>query len=385
MLNFEFATAGRILFGDGVVSQVGGLAAGLGQRVLLVTGSQPARSQPTVGLLEQSGLTVTRFTVADEPTVELVRQGVGLARDQHCNLVIGLGGGSVLDTAKAIAVLLTNPGDLLDYLEVIGRGQPLHQPSAPCIAIPTTAGTGSEVTRNAVLTSPAHRIKVSLRSPGMLPRLALVDPQLTHSLPPSLTAQTGLDALTQVMEPFVSSRANPLTDAFCREGLARAARVLRRVHAAGGDVAARSNMALASLLGGLALANAALGAVHGFAGPLGGIFHAPHGALCGCLLPHVMAANLSALRARAPSHPALTRYQEIACLLLGDPHANAEAGVDWVHQLCADLAIPALRSYGVGAGDFVELVAKAQLANSMKGNPLPLTTGELLAILEAAW
>ena len=198
--------------------------------------------------------------------------------------------------------MLTNGGRLLDYLEVVGGGQPLARPSAPCIAIPTTAGTGSEVTRNAVLSAPDQRVKVSLRSPLMLPRLAVVDPTLTQGLPRSITASTGLDALTQLIEPYVSCRANPATDAWCVEGLRRASGALRRACDDGADVDAREQMALASLFSGFALANAGLGAVHGFAGTIGGMFDAPHGAICAALLPHVMAGNLRALASRGAPH-----------------------------------------------------------------------------------
>jgi alcohol dehydrogenase class IV len=298
--------------------------------------------------------------------------------------VIALGGGSAIDTGKAIAALAANPGDPLDYLEVIGKGRPLAHAPLPVIAIPTTAGTGAEVTRNAVLESPQHRVKVSLRSPLMLPRVALVDPELTRSVPPNITASTGMDALTQVIEPFVSARANPLTDSLCREGMTRAARALRRVYADGDDADARADMALASLFGGLALANAGLGAVHGFAGPLGGMFHAPHGALCAALLPHVTAANIQALRQRQPQHPALARYDEIAVILTGDADARAADAVAWLGTLLADLNIPPLRAYHITPADFPAIVAASARASSMKANPIVLTDAELMAVLEAA-
>jgi alcohol dehydrogenase class IV len=322
--------------------------------------------------------------VSGEPTVDVARRGVQQARETGCNLVIGFGGGSTLDTAKAVAGLLTNSGDLFDYLEVIGKGQPLSRPAAPMIAIPTTAGTGSEVTRNAVLDSPEHRVKVSLRSPLMLPRLALVDPELTYGLPPAVTASTGLDALTQVTEPYVSIRANPLTDAICREGMGRAARSLRRAYEHGDDPAAREDMALASLFGGLALANAGLGAVHGFAGPLGGMFHGPHGAICASLLPHVMAVNVHALRERAPEGEALRRYGEMARILTGNPGATAEDGIAWVKELCASLSVPSLATFGVTEADFPTVVEKGAVASSMKANPIKLTPDELKEILAGA-
>jgi alcohol dehydrogenase class IV len=383
-MRFEFATATRIVFGAGALKNIGPLAAEMGGCALVVTGQSPARAERLLAALSAQGIAYSVFSVSGEPTVDVARRGVQQARETGCNLVIGFGGGSTLDTAKAVAGLLTNSGDLFDYLEVIGKGQPLSRPAAPMIAIPTTAGTGSEVTRNAVLDSPEHRVKVSLRSPLMLPRLALVDPELTYSLPPAVTASTGLDALTQVTEPYVSIRANPLTDAICREGMGRAARSLRRAYEHGDDPAAREDMALASLFGGLALANAGLGAVHGFAGPLGGMFHGPHGAICASLLPHVMAVNVRALRERAPEGEALRRYGEIARILTGNPGAGAEDGIAWVKELCASLSVPSLATFGVTEADFPTVVEKGAVASSMQANPIKLTPDELKEILAGA-
>jgi alcohol dehydrogenase class IV len=278
--------------------------------------------------------------------------------------------------------MMTNDGDLLDYIEIIGRGRMLSKPSAPFLAIPTTAGTGSEATRNAVLASPEHRVKVSLRSPFLLPSIALVDPELARDLPPALTATTGLDALTQLIEPYTCLRANPMTDALCEEGMRRAARSLRAAFENGRNDAAREDMALASLFGGMALANAGLGAAHGLAGPIGGMFPAPHGAVCAALLPHVMAANLRALRVRQPGNPALARYQTAARLLTGNPQAGADDGVEWVRSLVSDLQIPGLGLYGIKSEHAAELVAKAAQASSMKANPIVLLPAELSALLE---
>jgi len=261
---------------------------------------------------------------------------------------------------------------------------PLGRASVPFIAIPTTAGTGSEVTRNAVLASPQHRVKASLRSSSMLPRLAVVDPGLTLGLPRAVTASTGLDALTQLIEPYVGVRANPMTDLFCVEGIRRAAGALPRVWEDGGDRQARTDMAWASLLGGLALANAGLGAVHGFAAPIGGMFPAPHGAVCAALLPHAIAVNIQALRARAPSSQALGRYGEVARLLTGGSQATAEDGVRWTAEICRRLEIPLLRAYGVTEADIPDLVEKAAQASSMKGNPIVLTAEELRQIISRA-
>ncbi len=383
-MQFEFATATRIIFGPGTLKEAGPLAAGLGHRAFVVTRVEDKNAQRLLDRVQQAGLETTRFTVESEPTLDLVREGTARARAAGCDLVIGCGGGSVLDAGKAVAALLANGGDPLDYVEVIGRGAPLKQPAVPYLAIPTTAGTGAEVTRNAVLTAPDQQVKVSLRSPGMLPKVALVDPELTYQLPPAVTASTGLDALTQLIEPYVSVRANAMTDGFCREGLPRAARSLVRAYEQGDDTEAREDMALASLFGGLALANAGLGAAHGFAAPLGGMFAAPHGALCACLLPYVMAVNIRALEMRQPDSRALRRYIELGALLTGDLKATAVDGVQWVSEVAATLQIPALSRYGLTAAQIPLVAEKAAEASSMKGNPLPLTADELQEILYRA-
>ena len=383
-MRFEFATAMRIIFGPGTVGEVPSLAAGFGQRAFVVTGQNQASAIPLLEQLNGQGIEFTTYPVTGEPTTTVALEGAWQARKVGAQMVIGLGGGSVLDAGKAIAALLTNSGDLFDYLEVIGRGQPLKEPSAPYIAIPTTAGTGAEVTRNAVLASPEHKVKVSLRSPTMLPRLAVVDPELTYSMPPAVTASTGLDALTQVMEPYVSHLANPLTDAVCRQGIQRAGRSLRRAFDNGQDTEARKDMALASLFGGLALANAKLGAVHGFAGPIGGMFPAPHGAICARLLPFVMETNVNALASREPDSSALARYDDVARLLTGDDTARSADGVAWVQELSQALAVPPLSDFGMTQEDIPAVVAKAKNASSMKGNPIVLSEEELSAILAEA-
>jgi alcohol dehydrogenase class IV len=375
MKTFEFATATRILFGAGVVREAPAAARSLGERPLIVTGSSGKRGLALDGVA---------FSVAAEPVLQAIRQGAEIARDARCDVVVAIGGGSAIDTGKALAALLTNPGDPLDYLEVIGQGRPIAKPPAPFIAIPTTAGTGSEVTRNAVLASPEHRVKASLRSPMMLPTVAIVDPELTYSLPPHLTASTGLDALTQLIEPYVSVRANPMTDMICLEGLRHAAGNLERACAKGSDADARTAMSWASLLGGMALANAALGAVHGFAAPIGGMFDAPHGAVCAAVLPHAMEVNLRALGSRASGGEALERYRTVAQILTGDPQAAAEDGVRWIAALCGRLEIPPLRAYGVSSDHVADLAAKAAKASSMKGNPIVLTGAELEEIASRA-
>jgi alcohol dehydrogenase class IV len=381
---FEFATARRVLFGPGVSRQAGALARQAGRRALVVTGRDTARAQFLLDSLRENGVDAAVFPVAGEPSIDVIPRGAALASKEDCDVVVSLGGGSALDTGKAIAAMLANPGGVLDYLEVIGGGKALLEPSAPFIAIPTTAGTGSEVTRNAVLASPEHRQKVSLRGPSMLPAVAVVDPELTWGLPPAITASTGLDALTQVIEPYVCLRANPMTDALCVEGMRRAARSLRLAFEDGRQAAAREDMAVASLFGGMALANAGLGAVHGFAGAIGGMFDAPHGAICAALLPRVMEANLRALRQREPRHQALRRYEEAARLLTGKPAAGADDGVAWVRLLVSDLGIPPLGKYGLAEADLAEVIEKGSKASSMKANPIVLTMEEQREILRGA-
>jgi alcohol dehydrogenase class IV len=386
MREWEFATADRIVFGVGAAARLGELAAPLGRKALVVTGRDPERFGGVLATLQAAGLAQARWQVPGEPTVEQVEQAVAHAREAGCDLVIGLGGGSALDAAKAIAALLTNPGPVVDYLEVIGKGRSLALPAVPIVAVPTTAGTGSEVTRNAVLESTEHRVKVSLRSPHMLPTVTLVDPELTRSVPAAVTADTGLDALTQVIEPFVSNMANPLTDALCREGIRRGARSLRRAWADGEDLEARTDLSLTSLMGGLALANAKLGAVHGFAGPLGGRYPAPHGAVCARLLPGVMAANVAFARERAGADPwaaeVLARYQEVARLLTGRADATIEAGCAWVRALVDELGIRPLSAFGLRREDLPVVVDESMRSSSMKGNPFVLPADTLTAVLE---
>jgi alcohol dehydrogenase class IV len=386
---FELAAPARIVFRAGAAGDLGAVAGELGRRALLVTGRAPARADSAARGLEAAGVAVTRFPVEGEPTVEVARAGVAAGRAAVSDVVVGFGGGSALDAAKAIAALLANGGDPLDYLEVIGRGQPLTRPSLPFVAVPTTAGTGSEATKNAVLASPDHGLKASLRSAHMLPRVALIDPDLLIGIPAPVLAAGGLDALSQLIEPYVSIRANPFTDGLAREGIRRSAGVLRRAYdaaRAGAPIAPedREALALASLHGGLCLANAGLGAVHGFAAPVGGLYAAPHGAVCAALLPSVMRANVRALGARAPASPALGRYREIAALVTGDLDASVDDGMAWIADLCRTLEVPGLAHYGLTQAGIPALVAKARVASSMKGNPVALTDGELAEIARGA-
>ncbi|MGA3283648.1 MAG: iron-containing alcohol dehydrogenase [Verrucomicrobiota bacterium] len=383
-MRFEFTSPAKIIFGAGALREAGAIAKEFGKRALVVTGRDPKRAGPLLKILREAGVSAAIFSVASEPELSTIEQGTALAEKENCELMIGFGGGSALDAAKAMAAILANGGEVLDYVEIVGRGRALTKPSAPFIAIPTTAGTGSEVTRNAVLSSPEQKVKVSLRSPLMLTKVALVDPELTYDLPPALTASTGLDALTQLIEPFVCSRANPMTDGLCVEGLRCAARSLRVAFGDGKNKSAREDMATASLFGGFALANAGLGAVHGFAGPIGGSFPAPHGAICAALLPHVMNANIRALRQRAHGGEALRRYDEVARLLTGNGQAAADDGVAWVRKLVDDVQIPQLGSYGIRNEHVAGLVEKSTQASSMKANPIALSREELADTLRQA-
>lgn len=373
-MNFDFATAGRITFGPGQIKQLPDLARAHGSSALVVVGKQSERTDSIRRMLGARGISVTAFTVPHEPTLELVSEGSAQARLARCEMVIAIGGGSVIDAGKAIAALATNRHNPLHYLEVIGSGQPLESKPLPMIAVPTTAGSGAEVTRNAVLTSTEHKTKVSLRHAWLLPTVALVDSELTHSMPPSVTAATGMDALSQLVEPFVSNKANPMTDAICREGLNLVARSLRAAFHDGSNAQARADMALTSLFGGLALANSGLGAVHGFAAPFGAMFNAPHGAVCAALLGPVMRANLKA----SP------RFEELAARLTGRSTAKAEDGVEWVAELTKELTIPGLSSYGLREEHFAELIVKAKNASSMRANPVALKDEELAEILHRA-
>jgi alcohol dehydrogenase class IV len=316
------------------------------------------------------------FGVAAEPSIERVRAAVTLLAEAGCDAVLGFGGGSALDVAKAVAVLATSGTDPIDHLEVIGAGRPIEQPGLPCVAVPTTAGTGSEVTRNSVLSGGG--VKASLRSPLMLPRVALVDPDLLAGVPKTTIAASGMDALSQLIEPLLSRRANPFTDALARDGIRRSARSLHRAYREGmEDPGVREDLALASLFGGMCLANSGLGAVHGLAAAAGARLSAPHGAVCAAVLAATMDVNLRALRGRAPDHPALDRISEVATLLTGQPDAPPEDAIAWLRRLTAALSIPGLASYGLDQNEIAPVVMAAQKASSMRGNAIDLSDEEV--------
>lgn len=381
-MQFEFATVPRLVFGSGSASRLPAAIREYGSNVLLVRGSSPARAAGLVESLRAEGLHVTEFAVEEEPTVPVIRDGARSAKGHDC--VIGFGGGSAIDSAKAIAALAPNSGEPLDYMEVVGKGKPPEAKPVPCIAIPTTAGTGAEVTRNAVIASPEHGVKASLRGSHLLPRLAIVDPDFTVNLPPEITAYTGLDALTQVIEPYTSCRANAFTDNLCVDGMRRAANSIRSVFHHGQNKPARESMSYASLLSGLALSNAGLGAVHGFAAPLGGMLKAHHGALCAAVLPHALRVNIRAVRQRLAHSELMGRYGRVGQMLTGKDNAEAEDAVSWVSDLCQELGIQPLRAYGLKREQISALVDQASRASSMKANGLPLFPDELTEIAERA-
>ena len=380
MSTFDLAVPRRVLFGPGRADELAGLVPTLGRRVLLCTGRDPSRHRHLLGGVDP----VAVVAVPHEPTVDQVREATGAARNAGADVVVAIGGGSVLDLGKAVAVLLGNGTDPMDHLEVVGRGMPVERPGLPCVAVPTTAGTGAEATANAVLSSPEHGVKASIRGPHVLAAVALVDPLLTLSCPPAVTASSGLDALTQCLEPYVSPRANPATDAVAAEGLRRGARALRTAYEHGEDRAAREEMALCSLFGGIALANAKLGAVHGVAGVVGGMVDAPHGAVCAALLAPVVEANVRALRERAPAAPGLRRYAEVARLLTGRDGATVGDAVAWLRGTVAALDVPPLGAVGLRRAQYAEVATKAARSSSMQGNPVRLTEEELVTVLHAA-
>lgn len=383
-MKFEFMTARRIIVERDGLNQIGKLTKSFGQRVLLVGRLASDDTKKAIELLKESGCDVVSVNVKGEPSVESINEILAVSRKHQSEVVVAIGGGSVLDSGKTIAALMTNTNDLMDYLEVIGNGVPVSKKSLPFIAVPTTSGTGAEATKNATILSAAHKVKVSIRSPYMLPDVVLLDPVLTVSVPKDVTASTGLDALTQVLEPYVSKMANPITDAFAKEGLARAAKSLKTAYDQGENIDAREDMAIASLFGGIALANAKLGAVHGFAGVLGGMFPIPHGVVCARLLPFVTRKNIEVLNARDPDNPAVKRYEDVAKILTGNPNAHALDGVKWLEDLCKHLDVASLSHFGVTENHFDEIIKKSMNASSMKGNPIVLTYDELKDILQQA-
>nr|WP_305967746.1 MULTISPECIES: iron-containing alcohol dehydrogenase [unclassified Mameliella] len=375
---FSFATATQIRFGRGEAGRAVPDLAARGQRVLLVQGGTPARADWLCAALEAEGCSVDRLSVSAEPDLAMIKAGVAAARDGGAQMVVALGGGAVIDAGKAIAALVPATRPLLDHLEVVGRGLPLDAAPLPFAAIPTTAGTGAEVTRNAVIAVPEAQRKVSLRDARMLPWMAIVDPSLTDNCPRGVTLASGLDAVTQVIEPYVCTRANPMTDALCRPAISSGLSALVTLMQEE-DPDARDQIALTSLFGGLALANAGLGAVHGLAGPLGGLSGAAHGAICGILLPHVLEEN--AARATGDAARRLAALRDDLGQVLGTEPAQAFAGLaEWSRRA----GLPGLDAQGVNREHRAEAARMAASSSSMKANPVPLDAEALTGIMERA-
>lgn len=368
----------RIRFGRGTAQEAPGAIAAHGQRVLLVHGRDAGRVAWLRTALAERGCTVTLIACPSEPDLALLETARASGLEGDPQVVVGCGGGAALDLAKALAALIPAPGASLDHLEVVGRGLPLVAPPLPLIALPTTAGTGSEATKNAVIGVPEHGRKVSLRDPAMLPRLALIDPALTDGTPKAVTLASGLDALTQVIEPYLSTRANPVTDALCASAIPRGLRGLKRLMQTE-DPDARDALAYTSHLSGIALANAGLGAVHGLAGVIGGVVPgAAHGAICGRLLVPVLAANRAGL---SPDSPALRRFEQIEVWIteVFGPGGSADLA-DWAQSH----GLPGLQALGVNAAQHASIAQAAQVSSSMKANPVPLDAAILERLLDAA-
>jgi alcohol dehydrogenase len=389
---FAIARLPRIEYGRGAVGRLPELAAGYGRRALIVTGARSIQSTPHwQGLLDglrERGLAWEVRAVAGEPSPELVDETVRDLDGDGIDLVIGLGGGSALDAAKAIAGLLRVGRPVTDYLEGVGPELPYESRAVPFIAVPTTAGTGSEATKNAVLSRQgADGYKKSFRHDRLVAEYAVVDPALLASCPRGLIAANGMDALTQLLESFVSLRANPFTDALARSGLAAARDGLLPWYAGGAEAhEAQDRMAYASLLSGITLAQVGLGSVHGLASPLGAFFPIPHGAACGTLVAAATAVNVRALGERAPESPALAKYAEAAEILLGrsfdDPAEARAALVDGLADWTRRMDLPPLSRYGMTEDDVDRVVANSR-GSSMKTNPLVLTDGEVAEVVRA--
>jgi alcohol dehydrogenase class IV len=394
---FAFRTAPRVVFGRGARHGTVDAVQAFGRRALLVTGGRSFAASGELGrLLEQfsaAGIEVATFTVTGEPDVTAADRGAAVAIAFDARAVLAVGGGSVLDAGKAIAALATNGGAAIDYLEDVpsGGGRPVEAAPLPVVAVPTTAGTGSEVTRNAVLRVPDLSLKRSMRDDRMIPAVAIVDPELVEGAPTDVAVPAALDALTHLVEAYVSRGAQPTTDLLALEGARRAVAALNALASNGGaehgakDPSrakdAWDDLALASLWGGIALANAGLGAVHGLAAPLGGRRAIPHGAACAALLAPTIRANIAAMRARMPGARALSRYSDLSSALTG--RAEAESLATAVDELRLRLGAKPLAAYGASKGD-VSAVVAASRGGSMKNNPVTLTDVELDGVLQAA-
>ena len=394
--SFQFTTAQRIVFRRGAAAELAQWVIDIDRRarrgqtekgdddkvkcrVVVVTGSagleRESLSEVKSSLenaVDKIEYSIFRLASGAEPTVDVAADAVAFARQKHADIIVGVGGGSAIDTAKAVAALVPQPGELLDHMEVVGRGEPLSAKPLPWLALPTTAGTGSEATKNSVFDDPNANVKASLRDDAMLATCAIIDPLLTLSVPPDVTRATGLDTLTQNIEPYLSSSSTVITDQLALKGIECCARSLLEAYENGASIDAREDMCVASLFGGISLANAKLGSVHGFAGPLGGMLHAPHGALCSAMLAASMQVNVEALKTRGTPEEQerfLPRFDTVAQVLTGDSSATAADGVAWIQSLCQKMKVIGLREFGMHEGRIAEAIEKGRRSSSMKGNP----------------
>jgi alcohol dehydrogenase len=389
--HFSLSRLPRVEFGAGTLDKLPSLARQYGTRALLVTGGGSLKESPfwarITGELRRAGLTWEHLSVRGEPSPQTVDEAVQALRGEPIDVVIGIGGGSALDTAKAIAGLLRPGNSVMEHLEGVGPELPYVGPATPFIAVPTTAGTGSEATKNAVLSVQGmDGFKKSFRDEKLVAEYALVDPDLLATCPPAVIAANGMDALTQLLESYVSSRATPLTDSLAWGGLKAARDGLLPLYAGPGDAAARERMAYAALVSGITLAQAGLGSVHGLAAPLGAFFPIPHGVACGTLVAAATRTNLETLRTRDPAHPALEKYAQVGRLLSKqgqlDQDGAHEALLDILERWTLELELPKLAHYGVTPADISRIVANSR-GSSMKTNPIPLDDHEVAGILAA--
>lgn len=383
-MNFEFASPQRIIFGPGCLSQGPELIRGFGKKVVFITGGHNRNDNPIIKLVAMDpDIKLIQIVCENEPETRVIQKSIEEVREFQPDVVVGIGGGSVIDTGKVLAILVTNRGTVKDYLEVVGNGHMLVNPSLPYIAIPTTSGTGSEVTRNAVVYDRESRVKASIRSPYLVPTIALVDPEQTIGLPPEITASTGMDALTQVIEPYLTRKANPITDSMCLQAISIVRNALITSYKDPENLIAREQMSIVSLFGGLALANSGLGVVHGFAAAIGGMYpNARHGQICASILPAAFKVNRLISEGNPEYLATSQRITTISSLLSGN---QLQPGDVILSDMNYQMKISSLSKLGIDRSDFLAIIEKASRSSSMKRNPIPLTAEDLLKILEMSY
>ncbi|MHA2365700.1 MAG: iron-containing alcohol dehydrogenase [Candidatus Hodarchaeales archaeon] len=387
---FDFLHTPDIKFGKGQFSKIGPIISQYGAKALMVVNKSALEAQSvneTLESLSDFKIKMIPMYVKGEPEIEVIDRGIRIGFE--ADVVIGIGGGSALDAGKAIAGLIPNGESCRDYMEVIGKGLTITKSSLPYIAVPTTAGTGCEATKNAVISSKQDGYKASIRSPYFIPKVAIIDPLLMTSVPPEVTARCGMDALTQLIEPYTSNNSLLITDNLAELGIALISESIRIAFLDGKNIEARSKMALGALLGGICLTNTGLGAVHGFASPMGAMFSIPHGSICAALLTQTVRMNIQALKERNPENQVLLKYARISELLTGQTHDSLNLAyedlIDYLHKLSKLLDIPSLGKWPISVEDYPKIVEKAKNASSMTYNPIKLTDNELTDILKSSY